>query len=357
MNIFKRDIATPTSGWSPGRIGFAAFCLVGGYFAVQLVIALSHLWLMMFGAVVLAVVIRSLADPVIRLTRLPAGVVVVASVLLILTVIVLALALFGAEITAQTAGVFARIPLGLSRIQKLIQDQPFALPLQETTSQLGAYAGRALNWAQTFAMGVATALTGLLLVIVAGIYLALAPAKAREGLVALVPVQRRERARHILDTIGAALKGWLRAQLIAMLAVGMMSGLGLWIIGVPSPVALGVLTGLLNFVPIVGPIMATVPAVLMGATVGWDQALLTLLLFFGVQQVESMVLVPLVQKNVASLPVIVTIFSVVAFGSLFGPLGVVLSGPLALTIFVLVILIYRQDVLGDRTMKAPGETD
>ena len=357
MNLFKRDIATPAQGWSAGRIGFAAFCLVGGYFAIQLVVALAHLWLMMFGAVVLAVIIRSVADPVIRTTRLPAGGVVVASVLLILGLIVLALTLFGAEIANQTAGVFARIPLGWARIEQLVQNQPFAVPLQEVTAQLGSHAGTALGWAQTFAMSVAAALTGLLLVTVAGIYLALTPTKAREGLVALIPVERRARVRHILDTIGRALKGWLRAQLIAMVAVGVMSGVGLWLIGVPSPVALGVLTALLNFVPIVGPILATVPAVLMGATVGWDQALFTLLLYFGVQQVESMVIVPLVQKNVASLPIIVTIFSVVAFGSLLGPLGVVLSGPLALTLFVLVIMLYRQDVLGDQTMKAPGESD
>lgn len=357
MNLFKRDSETPAPGWSPGRIGFAAFCLVGGYFAIQLVIALSHLWLMMFGAVVLAVVIRSLADPVIRLTRLPAAVVVVACVLMIVSLLVLGLALFGAEIANQAAGVFARIPLGLSRVEQLIEDQPFAIPLQETTAQLGTYAGTALGWAQTFAMSVAAALTGLLLVSVAGVYLAVAPAKAREGLVALIPVGRRDRARHVLDTIGRALKGWLRAQLIAMLAVGVMSGVGLWLIGVPSPVALGVLTGLLNFVPIVGPILAMVPAILMAATVGWEQALFTLLLFFGVQQAESMLIVPLVQKNVASLPVIVTIFSVVAFGSLLGPLGVLFSGPLALTLFVLVIMLYRQDVLGDQTLVAPGERD
>ncbi len=357
MNIFKREIQTPTAGWSALRIGFAAFCLVGGYFAFQLVIALSHLWLMMFAAVVMAVVIRSVADPVIRVTRLPASLVVIASVLLIVGLIVLALTLFGSEITNQAAAILASIPLGVSRIEQLIQDQPFAIPVRQMTVQLGAYAGTALDWAQTFAMGIAAALTGLLLVSVAGIYLALSPVKAREGLVVLVPRQGRARARYILDTIGEALKGWLRAQLIAMVVVGTVSGLGLWLIGVPSPVALGVLTGLLNFVPIVGPVVATIPAVLMGATVGWDQALFTLLLFFGVQQIESMLLVPLVQKNVASLPIIVTVFSVVAFGSLLGPLGVVLSGPLALTIFALVILIYRQDILGDRTIKAPGEPD
>lgn len=357
MNLFRRETALPGQSWSPGRIVFAAACLAGLFYAFQLAIALAHLWLMMFAAVVLAVVIRSLADPVIRITRLPAAVVVVGAVMVIVGSLSVALALFGAEISSQTAGVFARIPLGLSRVEQLIEGLPFAAQLRETTARLGSQAGRALEWAQSFAMGLAAAVTGLLLVSVAGIYLALSPARARDGLVALVPLGRRERARDVLNTVGEALKGWLRAQLIAMLAVGLLSGVGLWVIGVPSPVALGVMTGLLNFVPIVGPILATVPAVLMAATVGWDQALLALVLYFAVQQVESMVIVPLVQKNVASLPVIVTIFSVVAFGSLLGPLGVVLSGPLALTLFVLVIMLYGQDVLGDHAMVAPGQAD
>jgi len=356
MKFIRRHAETKGSHWSLGRIAFAAFALVGTFFAFQLLIALSHLWVMMFGAVVIAVIIRAVADPLIKITRLPDTPVVIASILLIVGSIALALTLFGSEIANQGAGLVSRIPVGWDRIQQVVEDQPYAVEIQGATAQLGAYAGRAIGWAQTFAIGVAAALTGLLLVSVAGIYLALAPAKAREGLVALVPLERRDRARYVLDTIGRALKGWLKAQIIAMIAVGLMSGIGLSIIGVPSPVALGVLTGLLNFVPIVGPILATVPAVLMAATVGWEQAALTLLLYFVVQQVESILIVPLVQKNVASLPVIVTIFSVVAFGSLFGPLGVVLSGPLALTIFVLVLMVYRQDVLRDQTMRAPGET-
>ena len=357
MKLFKRGVENPGSDWSPPRLMFAAFALVGMYSAFQLLVALSHLWVMMFGAVVIAVIIRSVADPIIKITGWPSAIIVIASILLIIGLIALALTLFGSEIANQGAGLVARIPVGLDRIERLIGEQPFAAQLQNTTGQLGAYAGRALGWAQSFAMSIAAAVTGLLLVSVAGIYLALSPAKAREGLVALVPIGQRARFRHVLDTIGRALKGWLKAQIIAMMAVGLMSGIGLSIIGVPSPVALGVLTGLLNFVPIVGPILATVPAVLMAATVGWEQAAFTLLLYFAVQQIESVLIVPLVQKNVASLPVIVTIFSVVAFGTLFGPLGVMLSGPLALTLFVLVIMVYRQNVLGDWTMAAPGEAD
>jgi predicted PurR-regulated permease PerM len=286
---------------------------------------------------------------------MPSGLAVTASVILILGTLFGAFYLFGSQISAQVADLAQRLPLGWSRFEAAIAAQPWGDQLVDSLNSLTGYAERALDWAQTFAMGVAAALTGLLLVFVAGIYLALAPESARDGVLGLWPKDRRRRMRHVLNTCGRALKGWLRAQLLAMITVGLLCGLGLWLIGVPSAVALGVLTAILDFVPIVGPIAATIPAVLMAATVGWQEAALTLVLYFVVQQVESILIVPLAQKSVAKLPVILTVFSVIAFGGLFGPLGVLLSAPLALTLYVLVTMLYRQDVLKDEEAVAPGE--
>ena len=355
MKLFGRGSEVTGQGWSPAKIVFAAVALVGVYFAFQLAIALSQLWVMMFAAVVVAVLIRSVADPIIKLTRLPAVVAVILSVVLIIGGLAALFYLFGSQISAQVADLAQRLPLGWSRVEAAIEAQPWGQQLMGSMDQLSGYAERAISWAQTFAIGVAAALTGLLLVFVAGIYLALSPDKAREGLIGLFPMDRRPRIREVLNTCGRALKGWLRAQLIAMTLVGLLSGIGLALIGVPSPVALGVLTGLLDFVPIVGPIAATIPALLMAATVGWEQAALTLVLYIVVQQVESVLIMPLAQKSVANLPVIITVFAVVAFGSLFGPLGVLFSAPLALTIYVLVTMLYRQDVLKDDEAEAPGE--
>ena len=127
------------------------------------------------------------------------------------------------------------------------------------------------------------------------------------------------------------------------------------VIGVPAPLALGLFTGLAQFVPIVGPIASAAPALIMGATGGAQMFFLTLALYIGVSQLEANLITPLVQKNLAALPVVLGIFAVVGLGGLFGPLGVLFATPLALVILTVVTMLYRQDVLKDPTAEVPGQ--
>src|SRR5690606_14925003 len=122
---------------------------------------------------------------------------------------------------------------------------------------------------------------------------------------------------------------------------------GLWLIGVPSPLGLALLTRLAQFVPGVGPIVTAAPALLIAPTLGANALLLTLALYLGVSQLEANLVTPLAQRNVASLPVVLGIFAVVGLGSLFGPLGVLFATPLALVIYPAVTMLYRQDMLHD----------
>jgi predicted PurR-regulated permease PerM len=157
-----------------------------------------------------------------------------------------------------------------------------------------------------------------------------------------------------MDACGRALNGWLKAQLVSMILVGSLVGLGLWVIGVPAPLALGLFAGLAQFVPIVGPIASAVPALIIAATGGSQAFLLTLALFVAVSQLEANLITPLVQRNVASLPVVLGIFAVVGLGTLFGPLGVVFATPLSLVLYTIVTMLYRHDILHDPAAKAPG---
>jgi predicted PurR-regulated permease PerM len=136
---------------------------------------------------------------------------------------------------------------------------------------------------------------------------------------------------------------WLRGQLVAMLAVGALTGLGAALIGLPSALALGLLAGLLEFVPIVGPIFAAIPALLLAATLGWSEVLWTLALFIVIQQIEGNMLMPAIMQKAVELPPAVTLFAVLAFGLLFGPLGVLLATPLAVVLMVLVQHLYLRD--------------
>lgn len=338
-----------------GRLAFGAIVLVSAYFAVQLIVTLQTLWLLIFGAIVVAVILRALADPIVRWLRLPDPLAVFLSMVIVVAVLAGILTLFGTQISEQVNSLIAVLPQGWAQVQSWIQAQPYAAQVLEQLQNLGSRAGQALQVAQQFAISFAAGVTTMVLVIVAGVFLAIEPAKSREGLLSMLPMDRRPRMRQVLNSCGKALKGWLKAQLFSMVLVGTLTGIGLAIIGVPSALGLGLLTGLAQFVPIVGPIVSTIPSVLVAATQGWHTALLAVLVHVIISQLESNFITPMVQKNVANLPVVLGIFAVVGIGTLFGPLGVLFATPLALVLHTLITMLYRQDVLGDPDAKAPGE--
>lgn len=337
------------------RILLGAVALVGVYFAAQLAIRLSNLWMLIFGSVVVAVILRSIADPLVRRARLKDGLAVLVAVVLVVLVLAAVSFLFGRQIGAQASALAQRLPAAWDFAVARLQDTPLGDRLVDMLGSLASQAGRAIVVAQRALTSLLSGVTTLVLVLVAGVFLAMQPAEARDGVLSLAPKAARPRLREVMNACGRALKGWLKAQLFSMVVVGTLTGLGLWIIGVPSPAALGLLTGLAQFVPIVGPIISAVPALLVASTVGGQTLLLTLLLYVGVSQLEANLITPLVQKNLASLPVVLGIFSVVGLGTLFGPLGVLFATPLALVIFTVVTMLYREDALGDHELTAPGE--
>lgn len=337
------------------RVFTAAVILVGVYFAAQLAIKLSTLWILIFGSVVVAVILRSIADPLVRRTRLNDGVATLVAVLIVVLIVSAVSLLLGSTLMSQAAILAERVPRAWETLVSEVKASPFGDRILGMVNSLASGAVQALLLARRVAVSALSGITTLVLVMVAGVFLATKPSQSREGALSLVPIAARARLRDVLNACGRALKGWLRAQLVSMLLVGTLVSLGLWAIGIPSALALGVLTGLAQFVPIVGPIVSAVPALLVAATEGPDSLLLTLILYVGVSQLEANLITPLVQKNVASLPVVLGIFAVVGIGSLFGPLGVLFATPLALVLHTIVTMLYRHDILGDLEARAPGE--
>ena len=338
------------------RILFAAVALVGVYFCALLAVRLSNLWMLIFGSVLVAVILRSIADPLVRRTRMNDGVATLVAVLVVIASITGIATFFGQTIAAQASGLVEQVPYAWAMLRAEVAASPFGDQILNAAGSILGQAGKALVIAQRIALSTLSGVTTLVLVAVAGIFLAMQPVAAREGVLSMFPKARRARLREVLNACGKALKGWLRAQVISMLVVGGLVGIGLWIIGVPSPVALGLLTGLAQFVPVVGPIVSAVPALLVAATGGSHMTLMTLALYVGVSQLEANLITPLVQRNVAALPIVMGIFAVVGIGSLFGPLGVLFATPLALVIYTIVTMLSRQDVLHDEDALAPGQT-
>lgn len=215
---------------------------------------------------------------------------------------------------------------------------------------LGDLTRRVGQFGFTFASG---ALDGFL-VIVGAIFLALDPKSYRDGVLALIPHEVRGDGREALDTSGRALKKWLAGTLVSMVAIMVMIGAGLWALGVPAALALALIAGLAQFVPFIGPLLSALPAILLAFTVSPATAGWVALLYFAASTIEANILYPLIQKRAVQQPPVLTLFSVIAFGLLFGSLGAVLAVPITVVITVFVIVFYVRGALGEE-MKAPGE--
>ena len=179
-----------------------------------------------------------------------------------------------------------------------------------------------------------------MLVVFLSLYLALDPQGYREGFLRLLPPDTRPRVRSALGASGVALRQWLVGQLGAMAAVGILTATGLWLAGVPLAIPLGILSGLLDFVPVVGPFVAAIPGVLIAFSRSPELALYALLVYVGVQFFEGHVIIPLAQKWAVALPPAIGLLGLVAFGIVFGPAGVLFAMPLTVVAVVLVRRLY-----------------
>lgn len=302
---------------------------------------LSDIILLIFGSVLVAVVLRSIAPPLEQLTSLgPRSSLAVAG-LGVLALLVGIGVLFGAQISDQLSTLVQSLPAATANLSKSEPFQSVSELLKG--SSVGNLLANALSWGTTVFGGLAT----LFVVLIAGIYIAISPRTYRDGLLMLFPRGVQDKVSATLDAGGEALRLWLGAQLLAMIMVGTLTGIGLAIIGVPSALGLGLIAGVLEFVPIVGPVVAAVPALLLASTQSWELAAWTLLLFVIVQQVESNIIMPLVSGRAVDLPPAVGLFAVIAIGILFGPLGLLLGYPLAIVTDVAVRSLYVREALGE----------
>jgi predicted PurR-regulated permease PerM len=316
--------------------------IVAGVVALSaLVWALSEIFLLVFGSVLLAVILRRIAAVFAAHTGMRRNWSLILAGMAILGFVALAIFLFGSQLRGQ----FELLSSQLQSVEQTVGRYFNAGSVKDLLSgtTLGALFARALSWGTT----AVTIVASLLLVIVGGVYMAIDPDVYRNGLIKLFPPEWHPQIRATLDGSGAALRLWLGAQLLAMVMVGVLITIGAFLIGIPSPLALGLIFGLTEFVPVVGPIAGAVPVLLVAVGQSWEMALWALGLVVLVQQIESNLIMPLVSGRAVQLPPAVGLFAVIAMGVVFGPLGLVLGYPLAVVCDVAIRLLYVRQILGE----------
>ncbi len=318
----------------------------------SLIWTLSDVLLLVFGAIVVAIVLHSIATLIARRTPIPERWSLAVAGLVILIVFAGVTYLLGTRLRAQLAQLLALLPpaleyvLGKFGVTSISQEIPRVLG-----SGLG---GSVLSHIASLGVMMVAALTNLFLVVVAGVFLAIDPKLYQTGLIKLFPPSLHERIEGALDASGRALELWLIGQLLSMILVGLLTAIAMWLIGLPTPLAIGLIAGLAEFIPFIGPVLGALPALAIAAMQDTGTLVWTAAAFVTIQQIESNLLTPLIQRRTVSLPPVLSLFAVVAFGVVLGALGLIFAVPLTVVAYVLVKKLYVREMLGEST-SVPGE--
>lgn len=337
-----------------GRVAGITLVVVAILGLAWLLIELAGFLMMIFAALVLAAVFSAMAERVCRYTGMRRGAALAISVVLTIAVFVGVFTLFGSQLTNEFDTIQQSIPPAIDRVEAQL-DQ-FGLGnstrdmIRQGTGDISSLASRLGGFAMTATNGIAN----FVLVLVGAIFIASDPNVYRRGLLMLMPHRAEAPVAAALDDASRGLRGWMVGQAVSSLVVAILTGMGLWVLGVPASGGLGVIAGLLDVIPMVGPIIAGVPAVLLAFTVSPTAALWTIGLFLVVQQLQGNFLQPMIQKHAVDVPPAVLLFAVVAAGLIFGFLGVLLSAPLTVVVYVMVQRLYVKTLLG-KAIKVAGQ--
>lgn len=307
----------------------------------------SDVFLVLFAGILIAVLLRAPTNWLLERAKMREGLALSISIAMLALFIVLIVYLFAVPMAEQVGQLLETLPRSMARLRQWMRQYEWAKPLQPMVAELARmrFDFQLLGRAQGLISSTVSALGGAGVALFIGIYLAAQPRLYQRGMMHLLPRKRRPRAYEVMDEIGAVLRWWLVGRLTTMTLVGVAAGIGLWWLGVPLAFTLGVLTGVLEFIPYIGPILSAAAPLLISFNMDPELAFYVLALYIAIQTAENYLLTPLVEQRAVSLPPALVIFGTLLLAALAGPLGVVLASPLIATGIVAVKLLYVEDVV------------
>jgi predicted PurR-regulated permease PerM len=250
---------------------------------------------------------------------------------------------FGTQINA----LITETPALLARLAAWMSQSAVGTKIVQAVE--AAYAGaQAAQDISGLARGGADLVLNVILLIVGAMFFAIEPRRYRDGLLLLLPKDKRNAFGDAVDDLGRNLRLWLRSQIILMLLMGVSIGIGLWVSGVPSAAALGLLAGLSEFIPYIGPTVAMLPALGLAANAGSGPLIGAVATYAIVRLAQDMVVTPIIQNKVIAIPPAITLFAMVGIGYISGLAGLVFAAPLLVAIFALTRSLYLRETLGEK---------
>lgn len=321
-------------------------------FVLVMLYAAIDVLLLIFSAVLIAIFLRGLAIPVAERLRISEGWAVLGISIILVMVLAGGIASLAPSVAEQVQILRVKLPESARQAgvfvsqygwgQALINQLPSASDIIEKIGTASFVTGVGGVFSSTIG-----AIGNFFVVVLLAVYIASEPRLYTNGLVRLFKKSRRQRAREVLDTIGDTLSWWLIGKIGSMIFIGILTWIGLSILGVPLALTLGLIAGLLSFIPNFGPIISALPALLLAFIDSPISAVYVLGLYVGVQLIESNLVTPIIERETVELPPALTIVFQLVFGITLGSLGLVLATPLLAMIMVGIQKIYIEDMLGD----------
>jgi predicted PurR-regulated permease PerM len=327
-------------------IGLVALTVVVG----ALVVYASHVLLLVFAGILLGIFLRSFSELLSRFTPLSGGRALAAVTLVFFALLALVVVGLAPQLVGQLGELATTLPQAEGKARGYLAQTRLGseiLGLLPQSGELMPDRDALMRQLTAVFSSLLTFIAEAVFVIVVGVYLAHDPRLYTRGIVALVPPPGRPRAREVLGALQSTLHWWLLGRLLGMSIIGALVAVSLRLLGVPQSLALGVIAGLLEFIPTIGPFISVIPAALVALTVGVDTFLYVLGVFLCLHMLEGYVIMPLIEQRTVSLPPAATLTAQVLMGLLFGPLGLMMATPIVAVVMVLIYRLYIEDTLHD----------
>ncbi len=338
--------SSPSTSWTFWQVAWATLIFVAVGLSFWLLYRFNQVVFILFVAIVLGTVFRPAVAWLNRRGLPPKAGVILIYLLLLLFFIGFMLLLFPL-IVRQSATIIAAVPGYYQSLRGWIQDHPNPLiksfgavlpttlalldPIQQTGQEMLSSAGQVLGYAVSAAKVVFTTVGILLL----AAYWTLDGPRTIRSLLLLIPMGRRESISELVLAMETKVSASIGGQGILMLAIGAVSLLAYWLIGLPYTLVLALVAGLMEAVPIIGPLLGAVLAAMVALTLGIDKLIWVIVATLVIQQLENSILVPRIMRKAVGVNPFVTLLALFAFSSLLGIPGALMAIPLAVIISLL----------------------
>lgn len=320
--------------------------ITGGILSLILIVfllfkSLFGIFLLVLAGILMAIYFHGCANILKKWLHFPPKIAVFSSVLLNVIALVIFFWFVGARLEEQVTELSETLPQTIDNAKEWMKQYPAGDKVLSFLDVSGN-SGKTLSVVKQLFSSSFGILSDLYIILLLGLFFTASPLVYKKGIIKLLPPKAKSQGENLLEEVHKVLENWIKGQLFGFMFIAVLTGIGLWIIGMPLILTLALVAGLMNFIPNFGPLIALIPAVLLALMLGTSTALIVVCMYTGIQIVQSAVTQPLIQQKMVNLPPALIIFGQVAMGLLAGFWGVLLATPVIAILMTVIDHLYVQ---------------